>query len=145
MITPSEAIVQLLVQNDLANLPAVAGDWPITSGSMPSGKSTSDKYIQVRRVGATLEGKIQLTGETVEKPRLQLMFRDVLHAGAEEKGLEVQRFLSAVRREEVTYGAETLLVDAVTILTGLTFVKQEEQNQRQLYSLNIQVTLSEVD
>jgi hypothetical protein len=48
-----------------------------------------------------------------------------------------------VANEPVTYDGNVVTIHNVMIITFPTFVKQEEQNRRQLYSINIRVTLSE--
>jgi uncharacterized protein with beta-barrel porin domain len=138
-VTSPRAIMTLLVGGGVLNAPG-SGSWPVTIGNMPA---DGDQYVTIRATGGYHQGKHMTTGKTDFSPDLQLMIRAVTHGAAELKGNERVEFLSAVANEPVTYDGNVVTIHNVMIITFPTFVKQEEQNRRQLYSINIRVTLSE--
>lgn len=147
MIPASHAVLLLLrnagvVGGENAVYPAYGS----AVGTLPSGPSISDNYVAVRRSGALVEdGKLQKTGEPVEFPYVQVMVRARTHLEAERKGKAVVDLLcKSVARTVITSGSDSCMVHSVKLVTGLTYVAQQEKNQTQLYSINFQVTISEV-
>ena len=142
--TPSQVMRNLLIAAGLANAQNVAGDWPLTIGNMPSGSTVSNQYISIRNTGSYIEAVNHRSKKNIAHPSVQIMVRGGELAAPELKAQAIEDHLRALTQRTVVYGAYTFLVHAVNVVTPVTWVKQEEQNQRQLYSLNVRLSLEEV-
>lgn len=100
--------------------------------------------VAFRRVGGMVEeAKIQRPGVYVKFPYVQVMVRGRTQEEAEKKCEEISAFFAAVHRTQVIVGTDFGLVHSIKLMTDATFVRQEERNRAQLFSMNFQVTLTE--
>lgn len=146
MITsvPSEVVAAYLVFAGYAVRPTSGTvDWAITKGAFIPDEP--DKALGLTDIIPMFEGKIQRTGETVTKPRVQIVSRAKDYTVALTKLQQISNFLSAVNRPLVTTNVpETVLVEGIKIIYGPVFIGQEEKNRRQMFSLVVQPTITEI-
>jgi len=145
-VTASQLLRKVLLNAGLADLPVtppVSGQWPITIGNMPSGKDVSDNYLMIRGTGGWIESRVHSTGKDDSHPMCQIWTRSLLHSDAELKSRRIEKYLATLTEFVVAVNGYNVLLHSVVIKTPTAWVKQEEQNQRQLYVVNVQLTMSE--
>lgn len=139
--TPGQILVQFLVSYGLASKPSSATAWPMTYGG--SMDDLANNALIAKSVSSQTEGKIQKTGETVRKPRLQISCRSQSHETAEVKLNDILAVLSALTMQPVVIGAVTYIIHACEIIMDTAFLMQEEKNRRQVYVATVQLTITE--
>lgn len=136
---PEEIIAAYLVAEGIATRPGPSSVWPITTQKMPD---SPDDCIKVSLVESFSLGKLQDDGDPLVYPRVQILVRSKNPTTAYGKGVEITNRLSALTFATITTNLpEDVLVQAVTIITPLVYIGQEEQNRRQSYSLTVQLSL----
>lgn len=139
--SPAELIAAFLVQAGLVTRPASVGSWSITVGSMPDDK---DQWITVVNSDPMIEGKFMDDGSVNEQPRCQIILRSLKHNVGYAKIKAIRKALSALKMITVTADtAEQVLIHAVTVVSGPAWLKQEEKNARQVFSMNVQAAIEE--
>lgn len=124
----------------------VDGAWAITVGEMPPDKP--DNVVCITDTGAALDGKAP-DGTQPTHPFLSIMIRALSYGAGIQKGQEVEAELRRFGAYEgagkylpaVNAGGKDYLLIASRIRTSILKVGMEEQNRRQLFSLNVAVTL----
>lgn len=124
--------------------------WPVTAGALPvdvppRSAVKGDAWVAVRDLVPLTEGKYQRTGETVTKPKVQILVRHKDYAAADLQARKIAFALSPVLRQVVvTLTAEQVLFEACKIEQPPAFLYEEEKNRRQVFVLVAQLTVSEV-
>lgn len=139
--SPPQILIQYLVTAGLATKPSAPGIWPASYGGIDA--DNSDDWILVKSVTGLNEGKLQKSGVSIIKPRVQIQTRSTGHGTAENKLISLLEILSPLKREAVAIGSSNYLIHSITIIMPTAFLMEEEKNLRQIYVATVQLTLSQ--
>lgn len=125
-------------------------DWPIVTGLIPA-TGSRDNFIGIIGTGAFTEGgRDPATGDRMAvHPTAQLIIRSSDHKTAQLKGKTIEQifdkigaFNEGVGWPLVVVDGERVLIQSVRVTVPTTWFGREEQNRRQLFSLNVRTTLA---
>jgi hypothetical protein len=152
MASQANILRKFFIDQAIATTPALGtgvNAWPIVAGPAPT---EHDRYLSIRNTGAIVAiWGIQRTGERVVFPTAQLRIRAEDEETAVDKGNDLITLMSTVGIPVarggigwimVTVGGSTYKLTAARVIDGLTFLKEEEENQRQVYVCNVRLTLT---
>lgn len=152
--TASEVVAAYLIGLGTLGIGRSADDptWPISKGALPTGTVSTtarpvggDSWVSCRDVTPYTEGKYQSTGESVVKPKVQILVRHKDYDAASLQARKIAEALSPVNRATVeTLSEEEVLFEACCIEQQPAFLYEEEKNRRQVFVLVVKVTISEV-
>jgi len=148
--TASEVLAAWMVANGYATRPTPVGAWPVSKNKLPV-EAGRDDWITIYDLDPAIDGKLMKSGETVDHPECQILIRSANPASAPYKGRQILEQLSSMynvnvvcKEEAGLFSPETVQIQAVMIVMGLTLFKKEEQNQRTHYVATVRLTLEEV-
>lgn len=121
--------------------------WPIITGAMPT--SAHDNYLALMNAGAIRQGRLHVTGQRVVRPKVLIGIRSQNEAGGWEKGRSLEDVLDKIGARApkgigpitVTINSVAYLITAANVIGSLTRIGQEETNRRQLYTINVALTI----
>jgi hypothetical protein len=139
--TPADILRYALIASSGGSLPSVNGVWPIYISNEPD---LPDNCITIYDTAGKFQGRIQVTGEMVEYPGIQIRVRGIDHQTARTRALLIENILDTVfRRTLVTIGLNTYMVEAVTRTSQtIDAGKAVSQSKRHLFTLNAVLTLT---
>jgi hypothetical protein len=143
--TPADVIRALLVELRLAVLPRdwrEGGDyWPAYASQEPN---QPDEVITVYDTAGILQGRIQLSGDTVEQSGIQIRVRaNTRQAGYDKvKAIELA-FATAVYKATLMLGDSTYTIHSLTQRSSILELGRDPNNSdRYLFTVNYTVSLS---
>lgn len=140
--SPAEILRAYLVASGNAQLPTTAGaTWPISVGSLPD---APDQHLCIYDTAGKLDGRIQETGETQQKPGFQIRAR----AGTFQKAYQKLELLlsvcDTVNQQAVALETKNYLIHSVTLTSPILHLGQEEGKTRTSFTLNGLLTITEI-
>jgi hypothetical protein len=84
------------------------------------------------------------TGEVILHPTVQIRLRARNDAQGQEFGSGLQNRLMTLKREAVTVDGKNYLLNSVKLMVPFTWNGEDKLKSRQLYSINVSVTITEV-
>lgn len=140
--SPAEILRAYLVAAGLAQLPTSPNPtWPAFVGNFAP---TPDQAMCVYDTSGRLEGRIQATGETIEKTGWQVRARAVAYQTGWQKLDLIRTNFVTVQRDIVNIGVKSYLVHAITITSPIISLGQEEGKTRTSFTLNGLLTITEI-
>ena len=141
--SPAAVIQQMLIDLSLATDPVNNGAWPVfVSNEM----DTPDSCITIYDTDGLLEGRIQVSGQVIEKPGLQFRFRAARPDTCFVKANAVMVAMEgSVNLLSVTISTSNYLVHAIDRVGSLISLGREaDVSNRHIYVFNATVTLNKV-
>lgn len=137
---PADIVRYLLIAIGHGTLPTASGSWPINVMNEPD---TPDDCITVYNTTGKVQGRIQKTGEFVEKPGIQVRIRAANYSTGYTKGKQIETSLDTdVLQDTVTIGSSQYRVHALSRTANLVWLgKDVTSSKRQVFTLNYTVTL----
>lgn len=140
--SPAEVIQKYLLDQGVGALFSDAADWSVYRDTMPS--LEPDQLIVVNDTTPVLDGKDMKSKETIQHPGIMVRVRSLDSDDGKYKGVEIEAALDAIEATQVEIDGYFYLIQAFNITSGLTFVGQEERNNRFLFSINGTLTIKEL-
>lgn len=137
--TPAEIVAAFIVAQGLGVAPSTAGDWRTTFGSMPS--DPPDKRITAYDLAPETQGKIFNTGESVERPLVQIRARALDYRDGRVKLKAITDALSIASNVALTVNSVSVTLIAATVIQPAGYIGQEEKNTRQLYTAVVKLAI----
>ncbi len=157
--SPAQIFRQYLIDQGVAVGNAPTGTaWGIVSGPLPlysSEGSGGGRFISVQDTGFVYEGKVQQTGERSVRPTLQIMVRapadynvgwekcQEIEAKADMIGVTPGLANAPLVQVDGT-GGNSYRITTAHIFVATTPIGIEEQSNRQLFTINLQLIPVEV-
>lgn len=147
-VSQEDVVAALLVHAGLAVRPSAAttSNWPVAIGSMPTGGNFNN-YIAVYGTGADQDGRLHRTKERIEQPTFQLVVRGSDYPTGRNKAKDIVEYFDSIGSlapEGVSVNSTALEVSGIHVVTNVTPIGQEENNNRWLFSVNAKITFKEV-
>lgn len=134
MSSPAEVVAKYFKDVGLSD-----ASWPVSVGAVPA--TAKDNYLTVFDAGAEQDGRIQKTGERIQHPLIQIRIQAVNYPTGWAKGVAIQAALDALHNRPVTINTTTYTIKAATVYMPLVKIGQAEQNARELFTINVRLTL----
>jgi hypothetical protein len=155
MRPPSEVLAQIIHNGDLAIFSGVnPTDWLLTYGKMPESEDTLttepliDDCVVTADYGSIIDGRNMRDGAYDKHPKVQIRVRSKNYADGYAKAEEILVYLTEglVPSLPLTLAVsgDTFEVRNISLLSSVMYMGQDEKHQRQHFSLNVALTLSEV-
>lgn len=140
---PADIIRYLLISKSLGTLPTARGDWPVFTAIE---ENAPDNAITTYNTTGKVQGRIQKTGEYVEKPGIQIRVRASTHQLGYAKGKTIESTLDTdVYQDQVTIGGSVYEVHAVSRSSNLIFAgRDSSSSKRFIFTLNLTATLRQL-
>lgn len=143
---PSQILLQLMLDRQLVVVPESLQDgvWIGVAGAMsPDG----DRFIALNDSTPYVEGRL-MRGPVVEHPRIQLLLRAPDRPTGYDKGKDLEwNFFNKIGSElgwlNTTLDGMLYTITAVHVLVPLSWLGQEKDNRRQMFSTNLQMEIAE--
>lgn len=138
--SPADVVRYLMRDLGLGVLPSSGGPWPVFVGNEPD---NPDNCLTLYDTAPTLGGRIQATGEYVEKHGIQIRLRAKNHVDGYQKSREITEALDTLAyRDTVTINGASYLVHALHRTSGIIEVGFDSPvSKRLLFTVNYLVTL----
>lgn len=135
--SPAELVTRYLIEEaNVVSFVADERDWPAFVDHLPE---KPNQAVSVRNTSGILEGRNQQTGETFEKPGVQVRVRANDPAAAYHKIKELMTNIDAVRRATLTMEDGDYILIAVNRTSSPLSIGPDAQN-RWGYTINALVT-----
>jgi len=143
MSTPAFILREALLGLELVNSPEHSDlGWPAYPRDLPD---SPDNAVQLKTSTPFLEGKLMRGGILIKHPGVQLTIRGIDENTAHDKGEELEKALSeSIKNLDVEADDKTYRINNVHIATGLTYIGEERDTRRHLFTINVRLTLREI-
>lgn len=142
----SKIFVQWSVDESLAFLP-VSGtvqDWEAFYGSLPDGSRDSDNAICFYDRPGLTQGRILATGETIERPALQVRVRATDYLTGYTKMRAIVEAIDAIARASVTVGGNNYIITSASRNMPIPLGPEGENRRRQAFVCNLLVKVKQL-
>ena len=141
---PADILRYLLIDGSQGANPIPTGsNWPIYSAVE---LDSPDNVITTYNTTGKVQGRIQHSGQFVEKPGVMIRIRAATHQVGYAKGKSIEAFLdTGVYKDIVTIGGSVYEVHAISRSGNLIFAgRDSSSSKRFLFTHNVTVTLRQL-
>ena len=139
IVNPAKVIAQILIADGVAS--AAGAVWPVTTSKMP--EDTIDNRLAVYNTGGVPDGVLHSEKLPVYHPSILIRIRSKTEAAGVAKGKEIFNALRDVSWRSMTVDGVDVIVQAVTQTIPFLQLGQEEKINRQIFTMDYKLTISE--
>jgi hypothetical protein len=145
---PEYILSQYFIDEGILTEPGQSGIWEVFVGLLPDDEVANgipDDIVAIIGASDNKDGRIMKTGESIIHEGIQLMVRAVNYNTGWAKAKSLRTAMDGIKRDTVTISGSDYRIDSVTIASGPVAIGQEDSTKRrELFSLNVLVTLKEI-
>jgi hypothetical protein len=143
-ISPAQVIAALLVSNSLGSDADAeeVGAWPVFVANEPP---EPDDTLTVFDSLGIMGPRFMASGRKTVKPGVQVRIRSREYADGFAKAAAVRTFLDSIKRTEIAVAGVTFLVHTVSVTTPVTFIGNDPDTRRPLFTVNSRLSLTLVE
>jgi len=145
--SPSEIVLQFLIDLGWATEPDHEDDWPgffsVDGEDSLDHDKLPDNAIFVADTQGVLSGSDMETGDSVEHFGIQIRVRNKRYQDAHLRSAKIEAAIDRAKKAAVTLGETNYQIDAITRTTGTGPIGRDSQ-QRSNYVLNAKVSITQL-
>lgn len=142
-ISPAGVMAQYLVDVSVASIPP-ATPWPVYISLTPAGPGIPNELLVAYDTNGLLDGRPMRTGQTYQHEGIQLRIQSTRYDVGFAKALQLLNTVDSINRTTVLTSAGDFVLHNASRTTTIVPLGPDPDTRRQLFTLNVRLSLSQV-